>query len=85
MQISLPELIGSGHLVPPSTYRIDTGETGEKLEAISLRKGSDYNDKEIADILDIVPLNTRVVEEWKAKAGNRKTVVFCSDIKHAAM
>jgi len=83
-QISLPELIGSGHLVPPVTYRIDTGETGEKLEAIHLRKGSDYNDKEIADILDTVPLNTRVVEEWKAKAGTRKTVVFCSDIKHAA-
>lgn len=75
-QISLPELIGSGHLVPPVTYRIDTGETSEKLEAISLRKGSDYNDKEIADILDTVPLNTRVVEEWKAKAGNRKTVIF---------
>jgi DNA repair protein RadD len=82
-QISLPELIGSGHLVPPVTYRIDTGETSEKLEAISLRKGSDYNDKEIADILDTVPLNTRVVEEWKAKAGTRKTVIFCSDIKHA--
>ena len=83
-QISLPELIGSGHLVPPVTYRIDTGETGEKLEAIHLRKGSDYNDKEIADILDTVPLNTRVVEEWKAKAGDRKTVIFCSDIKHAS-
>jgi DNA repair protein RadD len=82
-QISLPELIGSGHLVPPVTYRIDTGETGKKLEAVSLRKGSDYNDKEIADILDTVPLNTRVVEEWRAKAGDRKTVVFCSDIKHA--
>lgn len=83
-QISLPELIGSGHLVPPVTYRIDTGETGKKLEAISVRKGSDYNDKEIADILNTVPLNTRVVEEWKAKAGDRKTVIFCSDINHAS-
>lgn len=83
-QISLIELISSGHLVPPITYRVDTGETGKKLEAISVRKGSDYNDKEIADILDTVPLNTRVVEEWKAKAGDRKTVIFCSDIQHAS-
>ena len=83
-QISLIELISSGHLVPPITYRVDTGETGKKLEALNVRKGSDYNDKKIADILDTVPLNARVVEEWRAKTVDRKTVVFCSDIEHVS-
>ena len=83
-QIELHELIRSGHLVPPVTYRIDTGETTEKLEALKVKASGDYNEQEMADIMNTVPLNSAVVEEWKERASDRKTVIFCSNTKHAA-
>tara|TARA_B110000503_G_C7151975_1_gene415620 strand:- start:1270 stop:2994 length:1725 start_codon:yes stop_codon:yes gene_type:complete len=83
-QIELLELISSGNLVPPVTYRIDTGETKEKLEALRVKAGGDYSEQEMADIMNTVPLNSKVVEEWKARASKRKTVIFCSNTKHAA-
>ena len=82
-QINLPELIRSGHLVRPITYRVETGDIKEKLEALKSKAKGDYNDNEMADILDTVPLNSRVVQEWKEKASDRKTVIFCSNITHA--
>jgi superfamily II DNA or RNA helicase len=82
-QITLPELIRSGHLVPPVTYRVETGDIEEKLQALKTRAKGDYNDSEMAAILDSIPLNSRVVSEWQKKAGDRKTVVFCSNIPHA--
>lgn len=82
-QIELQELIASGHLVPPVTYRIDLGDTTEKLEALKVKAGGDYSEQEMADIMNTVPLNSKVVAEWKARACGRKTVVFCSNITHA--
>jgi len=82
-QIELHELIASGHLVPPVTYRIDTGETKEKLEALKVKASGDYSEQEMADIMNTVPLNSSVVREWKERASSRKTVVFCSNTSHA--
>ena len=82
-QIELHELIASGHLVPPVTYRIDTGETTEKLEALKVKAGGEYSEQEMAAILNTVPLNSKVVAEWKERANDRKTVVFCSNTTHA--
>jgi superfamily II DNA or RNA helicase len=82
-QIELRELIASGHLVPPVTYRIDTGETKEKLEALKVKASGDYSEQEMADIMNTVPLNSSVVREWKDRASGRKTVVFCSNTTHA--
>jgi DNA repair protein RadD len=82
-QIELSELINSGHLVPPVTYRIDTGETAEKLQALQVKASGDYSEEEMSEIMNTVPLNSRVVEEWKERARKRKTVVFCTNIGHA--
>ncbi len=82
-QIELSELIASGHLVPPVTYRIDTGETKEKLKALKVKASGDYSEQEMADIMNTVPLNSSVVREWKNRASGRKTVVFCSNTTHA--
>jgi len=82
-QIEIHELIASGHLVPPVTYRIDTGETQEKLQALKAKASGDYSDQEMADIMNTIPLNSSVVKEWKERASERKTVVFCSNKKHA--
>lgn len=82
-RITISELIESGHLVNPRTWIIDSGDTQKKLQALRIRGSSDYDDQEVADILDTEPQNSEVVRHWKEKAGDRKTVVFCSTVSHA--
>jgi superfamily II DNA or RNA helicase len=83
-QITIGELILSGNLVRPTTFAIDTGNITEKLKALKTRSKGDYSDDEVASILDSEPLNSEVIRHWREKAGDRKTVVFCSNIAHAS-
>jgi len=80
-QIFLGELIESNHLVMPVTYAVDVAQ--EKLMALKKKNAGDYSEKEVADILDQAVIVDEVIRHWKAKAGDRKTVIFCSTIKHA--
>jgi superfamily II DNA or RNA helicase len=82
-QIKIGELILSGNLVRPVTFVIDMGNATEKLKALRTRGKGDYNDEEVASILDSEPLNSEVIRHWREKAGKRKTVVFCSNVVHA--
>jgi hypothetical protein len=82
-QIKIGELILSGNLVRPVTFVIDMGNATEKLKALRTRGKGDYNDAEVASILDSEPLNSEVVRHWREKAGERKTVIFCSSVAHA--
>jgi superfamily II DNA or RNA helicase len=81
-QISLGELIASGHLVPPRTFVIDVGVQDELK---SVRKtSSDFDMSEVANIMDRAPVTEEVIRHWKEKAGDRQTVIFCSTVEHAA-
>jgi superfamily II DNA or RNA helicase len=80
-QIFLGELIESNHLVKPITYSVDVAQ--EKLMALKKKNAGDYSESEVADILDQAVIVDEVIRHWKAKAGDRKTVIFCSTIKHA--
>ena len=82
-QIKIGELILSGNLVRPLTFVIDMGNATEKLKALRTRGKGDYNESEVASILDSEPLNSEVVRHWREKAGERKTVIFCSSVSHA--
>ena len=82
-QIKIGELILSGNLVRPVTFAIDMGNVTEKLQALRTRSTGDYSEAEVASILDSEPLNSEVVRHWKEKAGERKTVIFCSSVAHA--
>ena len=82
-QIKIGELILSGNLVRPVTFAIDMGNVTEKLKALKTRSKGDYSEAEVASILDSEPLNSEVIRHWQEKAGDRKTVVFCSSITHA--
>ena len=82
-QIKIGELILSGNLVRPVTFVIDMGNTHEKLQALRARSSGDYSEAEVASILDSEPLNSEVVRHWREKAGERKTVIFCSSVAHA--
>jgi len=80
-QIFLGELIESNNLVMPLTYAVDVAQ--EKLKALKKKNAGDYSESEVADILDQPVIIDEVIRHWKAKARDRKTVIFCSTIKHA--
>ena len=80
-QITVKELIASGHLLAPSTFVMDIGV---QKELRKVRKTAlDYDMGAVARIMNKRPINDAVVRHWKEKAGNRQTVVFCSTVDHA--
>lgn len=80
-QITIKELVGMGFLVPPKAYVVDVG-VRSKLDLLS--KQSAFGDQsDVADVLDTRPINEEVVRHWRQRAGDRRTIVFCSTIKHA--
>jgi DNA repair protein RadD len=80
-QVTLAELIASGHLVPPRTFVIDVG-VQEKLRAVR-KTASDYDMGAVAAIMNRAPITEEVIRHWREKAGDRQTVVFCSTVAHA--
>ncbi len=80
-QIRIGELIAAGHLVQPRTFVIDVG-VQEKLRAVR-KKASDFDMSEVDAIMNKSPVTDSVIDNWKAKAANRQTVVFCSTVNHA--
>ena len=80
-QITVKELIASGHLVPPRTFVMDVGVQDE-LRHVK-KTASDYDMGAVAAIMNTRPINESIVKHWKEKAADRQTVVFCSTINHA--
>jgi DNA repair protein RadD len=80
-QIKISELIASGHLVPPKTFIIDVG-TQETLNQVKKTAG-DFDMGAVEKIMNKSPINDAIINHWKVKAGNRKTVIFCSTVSHA--
>jgi superfamily II DNA or RNA helicase len=81
-QIRIGELIASGHLVSPRTFVIDAGATGELQNVRKL--ADDFDMKAVEAVMNKSPVTDAVIRHWREKAGDRKTVVFCSTLKHAA-
>jgi DNA repair protein RadD len=80
-QISIGELIATGHLVRPRTYVLDVGATNELR---SVRKlASDFDMNAVAAIMDRTIITDQVIDHWRKLAGDRKTIVFCSTVAHA--
>jgi len=80
-QITLQELIASGHLVRPRTFVMDVG-VQKRLKDVK-KTGGDYDAEDVAQIMDTLPIHEAVVAHWREKAGDRQTVVFCSTVDHA--
>jgi len=80
-QITLEELIASGHLVPPRTFVVDVG-VREELTNVK-KVAADFDMGEVDKIMNKRPITNAVVKHWKEKAGDRKTIVFCSTVDHA--
>ncbi|MEI4196537.1 DEAD/DEAH box helicase [Roseovarius sp. E0-M6] len=80
-QVTLGELIASGHLVPPRTFIVDVG-VQEQLRSVR-KTAADYDMGAVAEIMDRAPVTDEVIRHWRDKAGERQTVVFCSTVAHA--
>ncbi len=80
-QITVKELIASGHLVPPRTFVMNVG-VQEDLKNVR-KTALDYDMNAVASIMNTRPINDAVVQHWKEKACDRKTVAFCSTVDHA--
>ena len=81
-QISIAELIASGHLVKPRTFVIDIEGTQEKLQSVR-KTVDDFDMREVESIMNKAPINQAIVDHWRHHASDRKTVVFCSTVDHA--
>lgn len=81
-QITLAEMIASGQLVRPRTFVIDLGIAQELREV--RRLASEFDMNEVAAIMDHAPLTDAIIRHWREKAAERRTVVFCSTVNHAA-
>lgn len=79
--ISIKELIDAGNLVRPRVFVIDCGLRSE-LAGVR-RTAADFDMAEVEKIMDKDAVTSKVIAEWKAKAGDRKTIVFCSTVEHA--
>ena len=79
-QVHIGELIITGLLVPPKTYQIDLG-VNEKLKEVK-QTLNDFNMTDVEEIMNKSVHNKSVVKHWKDKAGDRKTIVFCSTVAH---
>jgi len=80
-QISIGELIASGHLVPPRTFVIDVG-TQEALKSVR-KTVDDFDMKAVDAIMNRAPITEAVIRHWREKPGDRQTVIFCSTVDHA--
>jgi DNA repair protein RadD len=80
-QISIGELIASGHLVRPRTYVLDVGVTKD-LQGVK-RLASDFDMNAVAAIMDREIITDQIIARWRELAHDRQTVVFCSTVAHA--
>ena len=80
-QIEIATLIREGFLVPPKTFVVDVGVQDELRDV--RKTASDFDMADVEKIMNRRAINKRVVDEWLDKAGDRKTIVFCSTIRHA--
>ncbi len=79
--IGIPEMVQSGHLVPPKAMVVDIG-TQESLRCLK-RSAGDYDQAEVEAIQNTTINNNQIVEHWMQNASDRPTVVFCSTIQHS--
>lgn len=80
-QVTIKELIEAGHLVRPRCFVIDVGAQDELGKV--RRTAQDFDMGEVEKIMNKRAINEEVVKHWKEKAGDRPTIVFCSNVDHA--
>lgn len=81
-QISIKELVDLGFLVVPKAFVIDVGIQSDLKNVRIVR--NEYDMDAVERIINQANITTEIIKHWKEKAGDRRTIVFCSTVKHAA-
>lgn len=81
--ITMRHLVDLGFLVPPRTFIATLPGLAEEIQKVRKMPDGEYDLDEVETLMNTVPINTAVFREWKNLAGDRKTIVFCSTIRHA--
>jgi superfamily II DNA or RNA helicase len=79
--LPISALIARGILVPPRTFTIDLG-VSDDLDRVGATAG-DFDMDAAAKVLNRAVVNEAVVEHWRERAGDRRTIAFCATIAHA--
>jgi superfamily II DNA or RNA helicase len=77
--LTMAEMVKQGHLVPMRYY---VGESPD-LSGVKLNADGDYQEKQLAEINDQPKLIGEIFDNWKRIAGDRTTLVFAVNRKHA--
>jgi DNA repair protein RadD len=81
--ITMRKLIDLGFLVPARTFIATLPGLADEIKNIRKTSNGEYDLTEVETLMDTKPVNEAVFREWKNIAGDRKTIVFASTIKHA--
>jgi ATP-dependent helicase IRC3 len=79
-QYPIRQAIAEGYLVDIRGYRV---RTDTSLDGVA-KTSSDYAVSELSERVDTPLRNQQIVDAWRSHGENRKTVVFCASIEHAA-
>lgn len=77
---TIPELISEGFLVAPECYGAPGG--GPDLSAVKKQRG-DYHEGQLQTAMDTTELTGELLTNWQRLAGDCKTIVFATGIKHS--
>jgi len=81
--ITMGKLIDLGFLVPVRTFIATLPGLADEIKNIKKTSSGEYDLSEVETLMDTKPINEAVFREWKNYAGDRKTIVFASTIRHA--
>jgi superfamily II DNA or RNA helicase len=81
--ITIGKLIDLGFLVPVRTFIATLPGLADEIKNIKKTSSGEYDLAEVETLMDTKPINEAVFREWKEYAGDRKTIVFASTIRHA--
>jgi len=77
--MSLRRAIEEGWLMDIIPFRRVSGVDLSKVK----RKGGEYDERALAEVVNTYGRNILAFQTWKEKAGNKRTLVFCVDVAHA--
>ena len=81
--IYLQQLIDLGFLVPPRTFIASLPGLAGEIEKVKKTSSGEYDMEEVDLLMNTVPVNESVYREWSNLAEDRKTLIFCSTVRHA--
>ncbi len=83
--ISIRQLIDLGFLVPVRTFIASLPDLAGKIEQIRKTSSGEFDMAEVDLLMNTRPINESIFHEWQKVAGGRKTIVFCSTVRHAVI